>query len=433
MVRRRSGSNHMDRKDDAHTCDVAVIGAGPSGCMAAASAARKGLQTLLFDANDRVGRKIYATGNGRCNLTNLHMDNNCYHTGGREDLSAFFARFSVEDHISFWESEGIFLHDRQGYVYPRTDQAATIAEAFEKILREAGVSFIPEQRVLSVRACGERGETRFLIETQSGEHYFARKAILSGGGAAGPQYGCSGDMYRIAASLGHSVRKPLPALVPLCSDDRDLKAAAGVRCDARITLLCEGSEPLTERGELQMTDRGISGIPVFQLSGAAARALDRGGKVTAVIDLLPDFDEKKWRTEISRRMREDRNCMLSVFYLGLVNRKMLDLILRKRGLQAEKKASKVQEEILAGILEDMRALKMSITGTGDFRQAQVTSGGVPLSEVSDDLESLKCPGLYLAGELLDADGICGGYNLQWAMTSGRIAGTAAAKERSGGI
>ena len=433
MVMRRGGSNHMDRTEDSRTCDVAVIGAGPSGCMAAAAAARNGLQTLLFDANDRIGKKIYATGNGRCNLTNLHLDNNCYHTGGREDLSAFFARFSVEDHIRFWESEGIFLHDRQGYVYPRTDQAATIAEAFEKILREAGVSFISEQRVMSVRSLRERGDTRFLIETQSGEHYFARKVILSGGGAAGPQYGCSGDMYRIAESLGHSVRKPLPALVPLYSDDRNLKAAAGVRCDARITLLCEGSEPLTERGELQMTDKGISGIPVFQLSGTAARALDQGREVTAVIDLLPDFEEKRWRAEISRRMRADRNCMLSVFYLGLVNRKMLDLILRKRGLQAEKKASKVQEEVLIGIMEDMRALRVAITGTGDFRQAQVTSGGIPLSEVSDDLESLKCPGLYLAGELLDADGICGGYNLQWAMTSGWIAGTAAARERSGGI
>ena len=205
-----------------------------------------------------------------------------------------------------------------------------------------------------------------------------------------------------------------------------------MRCDARITLLCEGRDPVTEQGELQMTEKGISGIPVFQLSAKAARSLDEGRKVNAVIDLLPDFGRDKWEAEISRRMREDRNCMLSVFFLGLVNRKLLDLILRKRGLQAEKKASKVQEEVLAGIMQDMRALKVSVTGTGDFRQAQVTSGGVPLSEVSDDLESLKCPGLYLAGELLDVDGICGGYNLQWAMTSGWIAGTCAAKERSGG-
>ena len=432
MGRKRSGSKYTEHRDDARRSEVAVIGAGPSGCMAAAAAARGGLQTLLFDANDKVGRKIYATGNGRCNLTNLHMDNNCYHIGGREDLSAFFARFCVEDQIRFWESEGIYLHDRQGYVYPRTDQASTIAEAFEKMLRETRVEFLPERRVRSVRRYGKGEDSCFLIETQDGARCFARKVILSGGGAAGPQYGSEGDMYRIAESLGHSVTKPLPALVPLYSDERDLKAAAGVRCDARITLLCEGRDPVTEQGELQMTEKGISGIPVFQLSAKAARSLDEGRKVNAVIDLLPDFGRDKWEAEISRRMHEDRNCMLSVFFLGLVNRKLLDLILRKRGLQAEKKASKVQEEVLAGIMEDMRELKVSVTGTGDFRQAQVTSGGVPLSEVSDNLESLKCPGLYLAGEVLDVDGICGGYNLQWAMTSGWIAGTCAAKERSGG-
>ena len=168
MGRKRSGSKYTERRDDARRSEVAVIGAGPSGCMAAAAAARGGLQTLLFDANDKVGRKIYATGNGRCNLTNLHMDNNCYHIGGREDLSAFFARFCVEDNIRFWESEGIYLHDRQGYVYPRTDQASTIAEAFEKMLRETRVEFLPERRVRSVRRYGKGEDSCFLIETQDG-------------------------------------------------------------------------------------------------------------------------------------------------------------------------------------------------------------------------------------------------------------------------
>ena len=419
------------REKESRFCEVAVIGAGPSGCMASAAAAGNGLRALLFDANDRIGRKIYATGGGRCNLTNLRMDEDCYHTGGSEDLSAFFARFSVQDHIRFWESEGIWLHDRQGYVYPRTDQAATIAEGFEKILRRAQVEFLAEQRVSDLRLYLEEGKRRFLIQTQSGGQYFAGKVILAGGGAAGPQYGSVGDLYRIARDMGHSVRKPLPALVPLLSDDRDLKAAAGVRCDAKVTLLREGKEPVSERGELQMTDKGISGIPVFQLSAAAARSLDEGKKVYAVIDFLPDFEEEKWTAEIARRTGEDKDCMLSVFFLGLVNRKVLDLILRKRGLQAEKKASKVPGEVLAGIMEDMRGFKVRVTGTGDFRQAQVTSGGIPLSEVDGDLQSVKCRGLYLAGELLDVDGICGGYNLQWAMTSGWIAGSSAAKERSG--
>ena len=131
--------------------DAAVIGAGASGCMAACAAAQNGALTLLLEANDSIGRKIYATGNGRCNLTNLHVDENCYHTGGGEDLSAFFARFSIEDNIRFWESGGVYLHDRNGYVYPRTDQAATIAEAFDKKLRAAGTEVVLGCKVTEVK------------------------------------------------------------------------------------------------------------------------------------------------------------------------------------------------------------------------------------------------------------------------------------------
>ena len=443
MDKTGNGEVHM-----AKTADVAVIGAGASGCMAAVSAAMSGAEVLLIEANDKICRKIYATGNGRCNLTNLIFHKNCYHVGGREDLSAFFERFSVQDHMEFWESRGIRRHDRQGYVYPRTDQASTIAEAFEKILRGLSVQIVLKERVqkVSMSAAGsgkdEGGQDRsgrhykrpegrlFKIMTQTGKVFLARNVILAGGGLAGPQYGCGEEMYRIAESLGHSVRKPLPALVQLLAEEKALKASSGVRCGAKIALLCDGKEVLEESGELQMTDKGISGIPVFQLSAAAARALDEGQEVTAVIDFVPEMTEENWRGEIGRRMSEDRNCMLSVFYLGLVNKKILDLILRRRGLQAEKKASGLSEEVLIGIMEDLRAFPLRIHGTGTFSQAQVTSGGVPLSETDSGLQSVKQTGLYLAGELLDVDGLCGGYNLQWAMTSGWIAGQSAAEKKT---
>ena len=177
-----------------------------------------------------------------------------------------------------------------------------------------------------------------------------------------------------------------------------------------------------------MTEKGISGIPVFQLSSDAARALENGEEVLAEIDFLPEFAAGEWEREMERRLLEDRNCMLSVFFLGLVNRKILDLILRRRGLQAEKKASGLTDEDLSAIMRDMREFKVKITGTGTFAQAQVTSGGIPLSETDEDLQSKMQPGLYMAGELLDVDGLCGGYNLQWAATSGWIAGKGAAKE-----
>ena len=417
---------------DAQIYDVAVIGGGAAGCMAACAASEGGARTLILEANDRIGRKICATGNGRCNLTNLHVDENCYHTGGGEDLSAFFARFSVEDNIRFWESRGVYLHDRDGYVYPRTDQASTIADAFDKILRAEGTEIIPGSRVIDVKQEEDSEGRVFRIGTKEGRRYFARKVILAGGGAAGPQYGCDGSLYGIARSLGHTVKKPLPALVPLLSDDTDLKAAAGVRCDAGIRLVCGESTFRAERGELQITGKGISGIPVFQISSEASRALDEGRRVFAEIDFLPDFTDEMWEKEKARRLSEDRNCMLGTFFLGLVNRKVLDLLLRKQGIQAEKKASKVDEDTLISIMRDMRSFKVSVTGTGGFEQAQVTTGGIPLSQTDKDLMSVFCGGLYLSGELLDVDGICGGYNLQWAFTSGWIAGKSAAGERSGG-
>ena len=250
--------------------DVAVIGAGASGCMAAASAAIAGAKVLLIDGNDKICRKIYATGNGRCNLTNLRLSRDpgvgssdytgsdhsdpglreLYHVGGGEDLTAFFARFSAEDNIAFWESNGIRLHDRQGYVYPRTDQASTIAEAYEKILRRLKVRIVLNERVTGLeRARGRKdrighASDLFKIETHTGAAYYARKVILAGGGMAGPQYGCSGDMYALVAPrYGHTVRKPLPALVQLLSDDKSLKASSGVRCSAMITLYI-GGEPV---------------------------------------------------------------------------------------------------------------------------------------------------------------------------------------------
>ena len=417
---------------EAQIYDVAVIGGGAAGSMAACAASEGGARTLILEANDRIGRKICATGNGRCNLTNLHVDENCYHTGGGEDLSAFFARFSVEDNIRFWESRGVYLHDRNGYVYPRTDQASTIADAFDKILRAAGTEIISGSRVIDVKPEEDSEGRVFRIGTKEGRRYFARKVILAGGGAAGPQYGSDGSLYEIARSLGHTVNKPLPALVPLMSDDKDLKAAAGVRCDAKITLVCGEKSFRAERGELQITQTGISGIPVFQISSEASRALDEGKKVFAQIDFLPDFTDQMWEAEKERRLSEDRNCMLGVFFLGLVNRKVLDLLLRKRELQAEKKASKVDEDTLISIMQDMRSFKVRVTGTGGFEQAQVTTGGIPLSQTDKDLMSVFCRGLYLSGELLDVDGICGGYNLQWAFTSGWIAGKSVAGERSGG-
>ena len=476
---------------------IAVIGGGASGCMAAIAAAQAGCRVTIFEKNEKIGKKIYATGNGRCNLTNLFLDSSCYHTqekqssGGEtgrkntantDDISrvlSLIGRFSREDLIRFFREAGVPVHDRDGYVYPRTDQAETVVEALKKCMRQLGIQICTDCTVLGIEKTEQksgrdsfcihysisahekavsfnsgRGKekkkgkgTAGTISVKAGPKPASRTAesaavekqeslccdavILCTGGMAGPAFGCSGDGYRFAESLDHSVVRPLPALTRLESGDPALRRAAGVRCHASVMLMkvCGGEYSVFgfEDGELQITDKSISGIPVFQISGQAARLLSQGHKVCVRIDFLPEFSQEEFEEELDKRLRQDRGQMLGDFLLGLAHRKVVDLVLAREGLQAEMKARRFSGRDLRAIMQKLRAFDLQVTGTGGFDHAQVTSGGVPLSEVDDSLQSQKCRGLFLAGELLDVDGRCGGYNLQWAMTSGTLAGRSAAR------
>ncbi|MDO5131544.1 MAG: NAD(P)/FAD-dependent oxidoreductase, partial [Eubacteriales bacterium] len=473
-------------------------------------------------------KKIYATGNGKCNLTNLFLDSSCYHAGeGDGDVPKvmeMLGRFSREDLLGLFSRMGVPVHSRDGYVYPRTDQAETVARALEKEMGRLGIRILTRRQVLRIdpaeNAAGKKGRNnasdhtgdsrRFCIQTAlsaapaspSGkknaraagrtetakELSFFDAVILCTGGLAGPSFGCAGDGYRFAGAFSHKIVPPLPALTQLVTDDPLIRRAAGVRCHASVLLLqdesasasacstayesvcettcgtsfhpgCEttipetayragraapdGDEagPLTaadaamiesagggirEEGELQITDYGISGIPVFQLSGRAARLLSQGRQLSVRIDFLPEIDRLRYAQIVEERLLEDRGQMLGDLLLGLAHRKVIDLLLARYSLQAEMKARRLSDNQLRRLLWTLRDFELPITSVRSFEHAQVTCGGVPLREVTDSLESRFCPGLYLAGELLDVDGRCGGYNLQWAMTSGVIAGRAAA-------
>jgi predicted Rossmann fold flavoprotein len=207
--------------------------------------------------------------------------------------------------------------------------------------------------------------------------------------------------------------------------------AAGVRCPAAITLICDGEETGAEQGELQITETAVSGIPVFQLSRLAGYALREGREVRVRADFLPGMPEEEWQKQADLRLRDDRNQTLEQLFMGLVHPKLLRFILNRLGLVSEQKRAGVKTEQIRQVLELMRGLDFEITDLAGYEKAQVTAGGIPLTETDPDtMESLACPGLYLAGELLDADGICGGYNLQWAMTSGWIAGQSAAEKKT---
>ena len=490
---------------------VAVIGGGASGCLAAIAAARAGCTVFLLEKNEKIGKKLYATGNGKCNLTNLHIDGTCYHSSSGDlcgsRVMEMLEHFSRDDLIRFFSDLGVPVHERDGYVYPRTDQAETVVRALEKCMRNLGVHVMTGTKVCSIGKTEESGLFRISYESsvpsdslpaakashaaasagskrekeifsnrtqgnkavsgknQGKESFSGRNrgkknfsgsrreekrrgqapmagekllqgmidcdcVILCTGGLAGPSFGCDGDGYGMARGFSHHVTPLYPALTQLVCDCPWLKRAAGARCHASVCLVDSRGNMIgstLEDGEVQMTDYGISGIPVFQISGRAARILDRGEALYARIDFLPEFTQEQFKKETAARLLENRDQMLSDLLLGLAHRKVIDFLLASEGLQAEMKARRLSDEELAGLIRKLRAFDLRVTNVRSFENAQVTCGGVPLSEVSDGFESVCCPGLYLAGELLDVDGRCGGYNLQWAMSSGYQAGSAAAQ------
>ncbi|MBO5504225.1 MAG: aminoacetone oxidase family FAD-binding enzyme [Lachnospiraceae bacterium] len=400
--------------------------------MAAINAAKGGCHTILLEKNDRIGKKLYATGNGRCNLTNLSLTESCYHGDDASKRMRILSEFPPEALIASFEEMGLLCHDRQGYVYPRTDQASSVVRALELTLKKLGVTVMTETEVTSVRktsagfevgvrAAGKKNGTKF---EGSKSNMAADAVIISCGGMAGPQYGCSGDGYQIARSFGHSVTPLHPALTSLISDDSNIRLADGVRCAASIRI---GSSDRAD-GELQIASYGLSGIPVFQVSQTAAMLLDNNSSVTAIIDFLPEIPEEKWQEIASARISSQDNQPLGDLFAGLVHEKVLRWILSGLSLQPETKRAKVSDEQIADALRLMRSFEVSITGLKGYDKAQTTSGGVPLAEVDDNLMSTIYPGLFLTGELLNTDGLCGGYNLQWAFATGRKAGIAAAAE-----
>lgn len=406
---------------------IAVIGGGAAGLMAAAAAGHAGCHVLLFDRNDRLGRKIYATGNGRCNLTNYAMSDDYYNVDIMDRLYAF----DSEALIHYYQNLGVYVHDRAGYVYPRTDQAATIAEALIRSLTAyPGVEIHSAEPVLSI-AKSDRPQTpdTFRITTPKGA-YDADRVVLAVGGQVSKIYGCTGDGYRMAEAFGHTVTVLSPALVPVYVDDPLCRIASGVRCAARVTAVIDGEEAASDTGELQVTDRGFSGIPVFQVSRWISQAIAQGHRAELVIDYLPEFNEELLRAEIARRQQDSAVIYVRDITAGLVHTKIGSLIARTAGLVDEQKLRKLENPamVIEDLIRQLHCSNYTVTGTAGYDKAQVTAGGVPLDEMDNSFESRKTRGLYLAGEILDVDGMCGGYNLTWAMCSGHIAGVHASTD-----
>lgn len=421
---------------------VAIIGGGAAGMAAAIEAAKNGAEVTIYEHTDRLGKKILSTGNGKCNLGNYDLKPEYYYSHCMERVSSCLERFTTGDTIAFFHELGLCVKEKNGYIYPLAEQAAVVLDVLRFAVEQYGIRVLYEAKVN--RICRKKvsgGQEKLCIETDK-DSAFYHCVILACGSKAAPKTGSDGSGFELAKMLGHKIVPVLPSLVQLRCSDSFCKAIAGIRAEADIHIYAGQKLISKESGELQLTDYGISGIPVFQLSGAVNRYLYEaehkkvGGKQTtapslvARINFLPHMDEKTFEQMIQDRCRDHRgrtHLTVEEFFTGILNKKLMMQFIRLAGLQPAASAAGVKTEQLCKVFTLCRSFEMHITGSNGFDNAQVCTGGVDVAEVTDQLESVKLKNVYFAGEILDVDGRCGGYNLQWAWTSGVIAGRAAAK------
>lgn len=385
---------------------VIVVGGGASGLMAAIMAAREGAAVTLLEHNERLGQKLNATGNGRCNFSNRRMVPDAYRGTHPEFIREALSRFSVEDTVEFFRRLGIFPVEKDGYLYPRSREASSVTKALTMEAQYRKVKVKTREHVTAV----EHKQEGFLVRTE-GWQYEGDAVILACGSRASGIAGADGSGYALAKALGHAVVRPLPALTALKCAPNHFSGWAGVRAQGEASLLVEGKRISSQQGELQLTDYGISGIPVFQLSTYAIRALDEGKQVRLLVDFLPEIPLEDLEAFFSARRELMPYKNQRELLEGLFPGKLCKVLAAQKDL-----------------FQALKAFPLTVSGGMSFAQAQVCSGGVSTGEVNPcTMESRLHKGLYITGELLDVDGTCGGYNLQWAWSSGAAAGRHAAR------
>ena len=410
--------------------DVIIIGAGASGMMAAATAASKGASVALLEHKDDIGKKILATGNGRCNFTNTDMSVNRFH-GSKALIKNGLSQFDYADTIRYFEKLGIPAYDNAGYIYPNSRQAASVVAAFRMELMRLHVDVKTGIKITEIKAARITAKDTktaanpscYCIQTDKGS-FESKKLIIACGLTASPKLGSDGSLFRMIEALGHHIQKPLPALCGFSCEGLNFKKITGVRCDATVASLIDGQMTEQNTGELQLADYGISGIPVFQISSLMSRALDKGQRVEVIIDFLPAFsDDGLYRYIKDRSTTTTDNRSLNEMLNGLLNNKLLLELIHKSGVSPDKKGRLLTEDDCKSLTRSIKHTSVSVRKPRGAEFAQVCAGGIYTKEIDvRTLESKIHPGLYFCGELLDVDGICGGYNLQWAWTSGYIAG-----------
>ncbi len=395
---------------------VAIIGAGASGLVCSITAACRDVRVVLFDKNSFAGKKLLATGNGRCNYWNSDQSLSHYHSS-EEDLLPNIITKSLENEVlDFFDLLGVVPMIKNGYYYPYSNQASSIRDLLEKEALRRGVVFAFDTEVLDVVL----EEGRFVIVERDGREYFD-DLVIATGSKASPKTGSTGFGYQIAEKFHHPIVPVRPSLVQLQCHGSFLKSWAGVRCQCSVSLFQDDVFLSSQEGEIQLTDYGVSGICVFNLSRYASIGLSQGKKLSLKVNFLPflDMNILDWLTSRGEQLSD---YSMDLFLEGVLPSKLISVILSCCGISSKAVFTSLSLEEKKKLSLMLVSFPLEVSGTKDFSSSQVCSGGVALSSVSSDLESKIVPRLYFTGEVLDVDGDCGGYNLGFSWMSGILVG-----------
>lgn len=397
----------------ARTFDVIVIGGGAAGITAAISAARKAMSVLLCEKMPRIGKKILASGGGRCNLSNDKIADSFYNPEARRLAGAVFERFGGEDIIKFFRNIGLEVYSDSGRIFPVTNQSASVLKILEMELARLSV---PIELNCEIAGIAYKDGV-FTLSQKNGEARRCRRVVLACGGKAYPALGSDGTSYKFAKQFGHRIIEPVPSAVPLVVKDEVCHLLQGQRISAKVRGVIGGKIKNEASGDVLFTKYGLSGTAALDVSEEISIALhrERNKDIALSVDMIPFMEEDELRSEIEKRLKDVISSKALLF--GLLPNKF-DRALIPRHNDAGpgvKDAAKI-----AGSLKDRR---FKVLGTRGWNEAEFTAGGVDTRDINDStLESKLRKGLFFAGEILDVNGKRGGYNLAWAWASGFVAG-----------
>lgn len=403
--------------------DLIIVGGGASGMTAAIVAKDFGLDVAIVEGTDRVGKKILTTGNGRCNISNRCVAEPFinYHSNCDNFFSSVLSQFGVDDTLNYFLSLGLpIVPLKGGKLYPQSLQASSVVDILKMSLEDRNIPLYTGCKIKDIHK-----DKIFKLSTNNDEYklFTCENLILACGGKSAPKTGSDGSAYNLAKNLGHSITKLLPGIVQLKLDYNHLKALSGVKFDGYAKLFVNDEEVKEDFGEILFTDYGISGPPILQISALASQATSTGKKTEVVVDLMPNYTKDELIDFLECHFAILSHRPILNAFIGSINKKIIPVLLKECGItDLHMPCYELSWKEKNKLIQTLKSWKFTCTGTNDFNQAQVTIGGVTASEINPDtLESKIVPNLHFAGEIMDVHGDCGGFNLQWAWSSGYVA------------